>query len=311
MLCANATRSAEPRKLSGIAQVDLPDHEHVGVRHEGVVGHARRHPVTAAEQLEDPGLVGVGEAEAAGGAGAEALGRGHLRRADRRPRGGAALLQDQVPQLTAVALVDVRIGGQDGRVETGEGAVVHAQLALVDAALLDPALGEDLDEAVLGRVRRRDDLQVRVVGGRPVVVVAHHHGAVGRGVLAGEHEVAPVLRQRRPGRRAARAPAGSRPRSPRCRRRGDRQHQTEPQNDEQQLLHGLLHVSCGLAASRARVRASVDPSSPSPLPATPREGHCPTRDARRRAWCRRAPAAGAGASTWSLDENIDRNPDGL
>ena len=204
MLCANDCRSDEPRKLAVSLKLICRTTTMFGMSQDGVVGHALGDPMVAAEQLEDPGLIGVGDAEAARRAGSEP-GLRHLAEERDRLAGGGALLEDGVPDLAAVALLDERIGGRDGLVQRGGGAEVHSQLLDVDAALGDAAQREDPDVLVVSGVAG-DDLQVRVVVGRPVVVVAHEDRAVRGGVLARQDEVAPMRRgsaQAQPGQWAS------------------------------------------------------------------------------------------------------------
>ena len=91
-------------------------------------------PVVAAQQLEEPGLVGVADGEAAGGAGAEAR---SVAIWPSRLMAWLAVVHccRMSSQLAAVALLHVRVGGEDGRVQVGGGAVQGAELVHVDAAL--------------------------------------------------------------------------------------------------------------------------------------------------------------------------------
>ena len=247
-------RAAE---VGGVAEIDLPDDHDVGMSEHGVVGHPLGDPVVTAEELEGPGLVGVGDAEAAGRAGLEP-GLRHLAEQRERLLRGGALLQDQVPDLAAVALLDERIGGEDGAVQRGGGTEVHAQLFDVDAALGDAAQREDPDVLVVGGVAG-DDLQVRVVVGRPVVVVAHEDRAVRGGVLARQDEVAPVRGGGGAGlhlRRRAAAQTG-RCGAPEAGHRGkDRDEQDDDQDGaESWRAHGGLRGCRSVSATAERTTA--------------------------------------------------------
>ena len=58
MLWANDCEVGRAAEVARCREVHLADGHHVGVGEDGVVGHALRDPVVAAEQLEDPHLFG-------------------------------------------------------------------------------------------------------------------------------------------------------------------------------------------------------------------------------------------------------------
>ena len=208
MLWANGPRSAEPRKLSGSPRSIWRTVTMLGCARTALSGTRcatqwwppRSSKTQASSGSAMPKLPAAPEVNPVC-----AIWPSRVMRLLRR----RALLQDGVPDLAAVALLHERVGGEDRRVERRGGAVVDAQLVDIDAALGHAAPGEQPDVLVVGGVTG-DDLQVDVVVGRPVVVVAHEDRAVGRGVLAGEDEVAPVRAGRgRAGLRRGRGPGAA------------------------------------------------------------------------------------------------------
>ena len=69
-----------------------------------------------AQELEHPDVVRIADGERAGRPGLEPVGRHVTQQVHGLPRGGA-LLQDVLPELAAVTLLHVGVGGQDGRVD--------------------------------------------------------------------------------------------------------------------------------------------------------------------------------------------------
>ncbi len=252
-----------------VAEVDLTDARHVGLGEVHAVGHAGRHPVVTAEELEHPSLPLVGHAEAAGGVAAEADGVRPLLQLVERITTVGRSCQEQVPHLLADALLRVGVRLLDERVEAGGDAVAGGELTRVHPAFGIVALGVDLHEPE--RVRRvRDDDDRLVVVRRPVVVVAHEHRAVGGGFLACHHVHALLVRRvggrGRCGGRRVRGAGVPRDGGARDGRHDEQQDQEQDERSAYERSHAGTSPSCSghrpppkAVTSQATVRLSDSP----------------------------------------------------